>query len=104
MRNAADFPAGTDLKFQWDVFFRDPPKFTRSFMLNTDMELAYDIDVDNTGKGTQCKIGNGQDQSTCSIHHEYHFPIFSPDFRIVRSSIKIFYNPIKNHALNYAYF
>ena len=29
-------------------------------MLNTDMELGYDIDVDNTGEGTQCKIGNGQ--------------------------------------------
>lgn len=27
-------------------------------MLNTDIELAYDIDVDNTGKGTQCVIGN----------------------------------------------
>ena len=29
-------------------------------MLNTDMELAYDIDVDNTGSGTQCVIGGGQ--------------------------------------------
>ena len=27
-------------------------------MLNTDIELAFDIDVDNTGKGTQCVIGN----------------------------------------------
>ena len=35
-------------------------------LLNTDMELAYDIDVDNTGNGTQCKIGNAQDQPRCS--------------------------------------
>ena len=28
-------------------------------MLNTDIELAYDIDVDNTGSGTQCVIGKG---------------------------------------------
>ena len=42
-------------------------------MLNTDMELAYDIDVDNTGKGTQCKIGNGEDESRCSKSSTHTF-------------------------------
>ena len=53
--NAADFPAGTDLKFQWDTFLTiNPSSFHTSLLLNTDLELIFDIDVDNTGHGTQC--------------------------------------------------
>ena len=39
-------------------------------MLNTDMELVYDIDVDNFGVGTECNIvvgGDTTDGSACSI-------------------------------------
>ena len=53
--NAADVEAGTDLKFQWNVINDDSNE--QFMMLNTDIELAYDIDVDNTGNGTQCVIG-----------------------------------------------
>ena len=51
---------GTDLKYQW--FLRDSRTFDTYMMLNTDIELAYDIDVDNTGNGTQCIIGNSEDK------------------------------------------
>ena len=37
-------------------------------LLNTDLELAYDIDVDNEGSGTQCKIQKVvTPQHTCPI-------------------------------------
>ena len=35
-------------------------------MLNTDMELAYDIDVDNSGNGTKCVIPSQDKKRTKS--------------------------------------
>ena len=40
-------------------------------MLNTDMEIMYDIDVDNFKNGTQCVIGTDpsiNQQIVCSSH------------------------------------
>ena len=45
--------SGEDLKYQWVLRLRGGQT---SMLLNTDMELAYDIDVDNAGVGTQCLI------------------------------------------------
>ena len=57
------------MKYQWDVtdgqgsFLKNIVNHAKklisgnSFFLNTDIELAYDIDLDNTGSGTQCVIG-----------------------------------------------
>ena len=42
-----------DYKFQWTLTNEEGSRFS---MLNTDMELAYDIDVDNFGDGTECEI------------------------------------------------
>ena len=44
---------GDDLKYEWVVKL---PGGKNCMLLNTDMELLYDIDVDNAGKGTQCVI------------------------------------------------
>ena len=41
-----------DYKYQWSLN-NDGSFF---LMLNTDMELAYDIDVDNFGDGTTCEV------------------------------------------------
>ena len=41
-----------DKKFQWDW----PHGGEIFMMLNTDIELAFDIDVDNQGAGTTCEI------------------------------------------------
>ena len=51
---------GTDLKYQW--FLKDSNTLDTYMMLNTDIELAYDIDVDNTGNGTQCIIRSSEDK------------------------------------------
>ena len=40
-----------DYKYQWTLDNNEG----RFSMLNTDMELAYDIDVDNFGDGTDCE-------------------------------------------------
>ena len=42
-----------DYKYQWTLEDEDANRF---LMLNTDMELAYDIDVDNFGDGTTCHL------------------------------------------------
>ena len=52
--NNADAAAGEDLKYQWSLR-------PGGLMLNTDVELVYDIDVDNYGAGTTCTI-----PSTCA--------------------------------------
>jgi len=44
---------GPDKKYQWVVKL---PRGQTFMFLNTDMELLYDIDVDNAGTGTQCTI------------------------------------------------
>ena len=41
-----------DYKYQWTLR-SDTERFT---MLNTDIELAYNIDVDNFGEGTSCEV------------------------------------------------
>ena len=43
-----------DRKWQWQV--TDNEGNNLGMMLNTDMELAYEIGVDNAGVGTQCLI------------------------------------------------
>ena len=34
-------------------------------LLNTDMELAFDTDVDNTGNGSRCRVGGRQGHPPC---------------------------------------
>lgn len=42
-----------DYKYQWTLQDANNNRFT---MLNTDIEVAYDIDVDNFGEGTSCEV------------------------------------------------
>ena len=42
-----------DYKYQWTLQDTNNNRFT---MLNTDIEIAYDIDVDNFGEGTSCEV------------------------------------------------
>ena len=42
-----------DYKYQWTLQDTNNNRFT---MLNTDIEIAYDIDVDNFGEGTTCEV------------------------------------------------
>ena len=56
-----------DLKYQWLLRDDNGNRFT---MLNTDIELAYNIDVDNFGAGTECEVVVGymeDDQATACI-------------------------------------
>jgi hypothetical protein len=48
------------LKFQWTLSGVEDGTF---IMLNTDMELAYDIDVDNSGSGTKCMIPSHEEKT-----------------------------------------
>ena len=52
MLDANGNPVSMDYKFQWTLQNSEG----RFSMLNTDMELAYDIDVDNFGDGTDCEV------------------------------------------------
>ena len=55
-----------DYKYQWTLR-SDNERFT---MLNTDIELAYNIDVDNFGDGTDCEVAVGyveEDETTACI-------------------------------------
>ena len=61
-----------DYKYQWRLIAdgEDSNSGTLRLMLNTDMELVYDIDVDNFGDGTDCTVvvgGDETDTSACSI-------------------------------------
>ena len=61
-----------DYKYQWRLIAdgEDSNSGTLRLMLNTDMELVYDIDVDNFGDGTDCTVvvgGDETDASACSI-------------------------------------
>ena len=61
-----------DYKYQWRLIAdgEDSNSGTLRLMLNTDMELVYDIDVDNFGDGTDCNVvvgGDETDASACSI-------------------------------------
>merc|ERR1711962_1361087 len=59
-----------DKKFQWNWI----APFGKFMMLNTDMALAYDIDVNNTGDGTQCQIFKDFDrQGSCSTADTWSF-------------------------------
>ena len=56
-----------DLKYQWTMTI---PKGTRRgtyMMLNTDMEVMYDIDVDNFKDGTKCTIGDSKNIRKCCM-------------------------------------
>ena len=44
------------MKYQWS-------STAGALMLNTDVELVYDIDVDNYGNGTTCKMNAGSDHA-----------------------------------------
>ena len=44
------------MKYQWN-------STAGALMLNTDVELVYDIDVDNYGNGTTCKMNAGSDHA-----------------------------------------
>ena len=50
--DATGNPVSMDYKYQWTLDNNEG----RFSMLNTDMELAYDIDVDNFGDGTDCEV------------------------------------------------
>ena len=63
-----------DKRFQWDLSV--PSNFTKSkleetfMMLNTDIELVFDIDVDNKGSGTTCELWNtnsARPEGSCPI-------------------------------------
>ena len=61
-----------DYKYQWRLIAdgEDSDSGTLRLMLNTDLELVYDIDVDNFGDGTDCTVvvgGDETDASACSI-------------------------------------
>ena len=65
--------------------------------MNTDLELAYDIDVDNKGNGTQCEIGNDtKEQLSCPIASTMElveiyakvYPVIFQTFRNIVSIIK----------------
>jgi hypothetical protein len=65
MRTAQLEEGETDLKFSWTVYDdTDDDEDTEYHLLNTDIELAYDIDVDNSGSGTQCLMGVAADGAT----------------------------------------
>ena len=44
------------MKYQWS-------STAGALMLNTDVELVYDIDVDNYGNGTTCKMNAASDHA-----------------------------------------
>ena len=44
------------MKYQWN-------SAAGALMLNTDVELVYDIDVDNYGNGTTCKMNAASDHA-----------------------------------------
>ena len=44
------------MKYQWN-------STAGALMLNTDVELVYDIDVDNYGNGTTCKMNAASDHA-----------------------------------------
>ena len=46
------------MKYQWN-------SNAGALMLNTDVELVYDIDVDNYGNGTTCKM-NAASEHACA--------------------------------------
>ena len=57
-----------DKKYQWNYTEYTQPdvgnghtEWETFMLLNTDMQLGYDIDVDNYGFGTQCIVGNDVD-------------------------------------------
>ena len=63
-----------DYKFQWRLLLdgedADSGDSELRVMLNTDMELVYDIDVDNFGEGTECTVvvgGDTTDVNACAI-------------------------------------
>lgn len=58
--NVANEPNSTDddYKYQWEWTDND------IMFLNTDIELVYDIDTDNSGDGTTCTISSSQTDST----------------------------------------
>ena len=58
--NPSKVAPGNDLKFQWSLTGAEDGTF---IMLNTDMELPYDIDVDNSGSGTKCVIRSQEEKS-----------------------------------------
>ena len=45
------------MKYQWNS------TAGAALMLNTDVELVYDIDVDNYGNGTTCKMNAASDHA-----------------------------------------
>ena len=57
--NPSKVAPGDDLKFLWSLNGAEDGTF---IMLNTDMELAYDIDVDNSGSGTKCVIRSEEEK------------------------------------------
>ena len=64
MEPTTDDDGNVDHKYQWTLRIENE-RFT---MLNTDIEVAYDIDVDNFGDGTQCEIIVGTmepDETAC---------------------------------------
>ena len=56
------------MKYQWTMSTGVKP----AMMLNTDMEVIYDIDVDNFGNGTQCHIeaSNNITEQCTSINNQ----------------------------------
>ena len=105
-----------DLKYQWTLTDVDGNRFT---MLNTDMQLAYNIDVDNFGAGTECEVVVGyveDDHATaciCPSVPDSNYCDSSDTFHLVQTyanvsnimilttfHVSIIINTTSNHVLN----
>ena len=60
-----------DKKYQWNYTVVGEPdpfgieQWNSYILLNTDVELVYDIDVDNYGFGTKCQLRESAGRDAC---------------------------------------